>query len=258
MPNMLVIPLQSGSTGNSVYVEAGGRRLLFDAGISGRQAQERLAAFGRSIDQVDALFISHDHADHARCLGIYHRKFGLPVHVTRKTLAAAGRRTKLGQIDEVRHFEAGQSLRVDGVTIETIPTPHDGVDGVAFVIDDGRRRVGVLTDLGYVFRGLREVLGSLDAVLLESNYDPAMLRRGSYPPWLQERIRGPGGHLSNVEAARLLASTNGRLRWACLAHLSEENNDPDLAQDVHRRIIGKHGCPIHVASRYEATGALEV
>jgi phosphoribosyl 1,2-cyclic phosphodiesterase len=102
------------------------------------------------------------------------------------------------------------------------------------------------------------VLRSLDAVLIESNYDPEMLRWGSYPPWLQQRIRGPAGHLSNAQAARLLAKTDGRLRWACLGHLSEENNDPDLALDVHHRILGQHRWPIHVASRYEATGPLEV
>jgi len=258
MPHMLVIPLQSGSNGNCVYVEAGTTRLLFDAGISGRQAQRRLAAFGRAIHDVGALLVSHDHADHARCMGIYHRKFGLPVHVTQKTLAAARRRADLGPIEPVHYFAPGGTIRLDGVSVETIPTPHDGADGVAFVVDDGRRRVGLLTDLGHVFAGLADVLCSLDAVLIESNYDPAMLRRGSYPPWLQERIRGPGGHLSNVESARLLAKTGGRLQWVCLGHLSEENNDPALALDVHRRIVGSDRWPIHVASRYAATGVLEV
>jgi len=217
---MLVIPLQSGSNGNCVYVEAGGRRLLFDAGISGRQAQERLASLGRSIHEVDALLVSHDHADHARCLGIYHRKFGLPVHVTQKTLAAARRRTELGEVEGLCHFAAGETIRVDGVSIETIPTPHDGADGVAFVVDDGRRRVGILTDLGHVFAELADVVRSLDAVLIESNYDPDLLRDGSYPEWLKERIRGPGGHLSNAEAARLLAKSGKKLQWVCLGHLS--------------------------------------
>jgi phosphoribosyl 1,2-cyclic phosphodiesterase len=255
---MLVIPLQSGSNGNCTYVEAAGARLLFDAGISGRQAQTRLAQFDRSIHDVDAVFISHDHADHARCLGIYHRKFGLPIHVTRKTLASARRRTSLGPVEEIHHFNSGQSVRLGTVTIETIPTPHDGVDGVAFVVDDGTRRLGILTDLGHVFRGLLDVLRSLDAVLLESNYDPEMLRFGSYPPWLKQRIRGPGGHLSNAQAARLLGRTDGRLRWACLAHLSEENNDPELALEAHHAVVGEDRWPIHVANRYEATGVLEV
>ncbi|HLA86166.1 MAG TPA: MBL fold metallo-hydrolase [Thermoguttaceae bacterium] len=255
---MLVIPLQSGSNGNCIYVEAGDRRLLFDAGISGRQAQERLETFGRSIKQVDAVFISHDHADHARCLGIYHRKFGLPIHVTRKTLSAARQRTNLGEVGPLHHFESGQTVRLDGVSVETIPTPHDGADGVAFVVDDGRRRVGILTDLGHVFKGLSDVLRSLDAVLIESNYDPDLLRDGSYPPSLQERIRGPGGHLSNAEAARLLAKADVRFRWVCLGHLSEENNHPKIALDTHHKILGRDRWPLHVASRYEATEPLEV
>jgi phosphoribosyl 1,2-cyclic phosphodiesterase len=255
---MLVIPLQSGSNGNCVYVETGDARLLFDAGISGKAAQTRLAQFDRSIHDVNGLFISHDHSDHSRCMGIYQRKFGLPLHVTRKTLATASRRRDLGRIETVHHFASGETIRIDGVSVETVPTPHDGVDGVAFVVDDGRHRLGILTDLGHAFKGLLEILRSLDAVLLESNYDPEMLRWGSYPPQLQARIRGPAGHLSNAQAARLLAKTEGRLRWACLAHLSEENNDPELARDIHRRIVGEDRCPIHVASRYRATGLLEV
>ena len=255
---MLIISLQSGSNGNCIYIEAAGRRLLFDAGISGKQAEQRLADFGRSIHDVDALFISHDHADHARCLGIYQRKFGIPVHVTKKTLAAAACKIDLGKLDGVDHFTAGHKIHLDGLTVETIPTPHDGADGVAFVVDDGQSRFGLLTDLGHAFRGLLEVVQSLDAVLIESNYDPDMLRNGPYPRYLQHRIRSRGGHLSNAEAAQLLAATNGRLRWACLGHLSEHNNHPSLALDIHREIIGEDRWPIHVASRYEATGILEV
>ena len=152
---------------------------------------------------VDAVVISHDHVDHCRSMGILHRKFGLPIHVTAKTHRAAAR-YGLGKIADVRHFRSGQTLRFGKVAVETIPTPHDGVDGVAFVVDDGRRRLGILTDLGHVFAGLADVLRSLDAVLLESNYDPEMLADGPYPDWLKERIRGPAGHISNVEAAELL------------------------------------------------------
>jgi phosphoribosyl 1,2-cyclic phosphodiesterase len=255
---MLTISLQSGSNGNCIYVEAGGVRLLFDAGISGRQAQKRLASHGRDIRAVDALLVSHDHADHARCMGIYQRKFGLPVYVTSKTLRAAGAKYPLGQIDDVRRFRAGSVLRFGSLAVETVPTPHDGVDGVAFVVDDGRRRLGILTDLGHVFPELAEVVHSLDAVFIESNHDPEMLARGPYPPFLKRRIRGPGGHISNAEAAQLLcARTRKRMQWACLAHLSEENNEPRLAVETHREILG-NGLRIHMAGRYEATGILEV
>ena len=228
--SMEVISLQSGSNGNCIYVEAGGVRLLFDAGISGRQAQQRLLKHGRDITQVDALLISHDHSDHSRCLGVFHRKFSLPVFVSPKTLAAATASHELGPLKAVHHFAPGQVLQFGDVRVETIRTPHDGADGAAFVVDDGQHRLGILTDLGHAFDGLHRILGSLDAVLLESNFDPEMLQHGPYPPFLQRRIRGPRGHLSNIEAAELLAAAAGeRLQWACLAHLSEHNNHPGLA-----------------------------
>ena len=254
---MFILSLQSGSNGNCIYVESRGVGLLLDAGISGRRAQERLAEHGRDISAVDAVVISHDHVDHTGCMGIYNRKFGLPVYVTPETLRAAARRRPLGKIGRIHHFEAGDTLRFGKVTVETIPTPHDAEDGVAFVVDDGRRRVGILTDLGHVFDGLDAVVRSLDAIFLESNYDSDMLLDGSYPEFLQDRIRGAGGHLSNVEAARLLHSAGKDLKWACLAHLSEENNCPKLALRTHRKILGRR-FPLHVASRYEATGVFEV
>lgn len=259
---MRVISLQSGSNGNCIYVESGGTALLLDAGISGRQTETRLACHGRDICGVSGVVISHDHADHVRCMGIYQRKFGLPIWVTAPTLRAAQASHGIGELSDVRAFAAGQTLRFGGLAVETIPTPHDGADGVAFVVDDGRRRVGVLTDLGHVFDGLAAVIASLDAVLLESNYDPDMLEHGPYPAHLKARIRGPHGHLSNDEAAELLASAAApRMQWACLAHLSEQNNEPSVAMRTHRRILGESRAgelPLLVASRYRVGDVLEV
>ncbi len=255
---MRTISLQSGSNGNCIYVESGDVRLLFDAGISGKQAELRLAEHGRDIRDVQGVLISHDHSDHSKSLGIFQRKFGLPVYVTPRTLLQAGTRGSLGKLRQIEHFAAGSSLRFGHVTVETIPTPHDGVDGVAFVVDDGERRLGILTDLGHIFGGLPELLGTLDGLLLESNYDVQMLASGWYPAHLKRRIRGPGGHLSNEEAARLVAtSTNGRLRWLCLGHLSQENNTPERALAAHREILGDD-VAIHVADRYGVSEVLEV
>ncbi len=255
---MRVMALQSGSNGNSVYVEADGVRLLVDAGISGVQMQQRLAAHGIDACHVDGLLISHDHADHVRCMGVYHRKYGMPVFVTHRTILAARKRSRLGSIDDVRCFVSGERFRIGHLTIETIATPHDGADGVGFVFDDGHSRLGVLTDLGHVFAQLPDVLDTLDAVLLESNYDPEMLEKGPYPEFLKQRIRGPAGHLSNAESAELLSRAfAGRLRWACLAHLSEQNNEPALALRTHQQVIGSHR-PLVVASRYAASPLFDV
>ncbi len=255
---MEVITLQSGSSGNSTYVESHGVRLLFDAGISGRQAEERLAEHGKDIRAVDALIISHDHRDHTCGMGIYHRKFGLPVYVTRRTLQATQRRMNLGKVKDVRYFQAGKAIHFDHVCVETIRTPHDAADGVAFVVDDSRHRLGILTDLGHVFPELPQAVATLDAALLESNYDASMLDQGPYPEFLKSRIRGRSGHLSNLDAAKLLKHAAGsQLQWACLAHLSDENNDPELAIKTHRKVLGDR-FPVTCADRRVATGVLRI
>jgi phosphoribosyl 1,2-cyclic phosphodiesterase len=255
---MRIISLQSGSNGNCIYVEAGGVRLLFDAGVSGATAAERLSRHGRDIRQVDALVISHDHSDHIRSAGIFQRKFGMPLYVTSRTLAAAQTRCSLGKLKEVHHFRSSGTIRFGRVTVHTIPTPHDGEDGTVFIIDDGTSRLGIMTDLGHVFQDLGRLIASCDAVLLESNYDPAMLANGPYPRFLKERIKGPRGHISNRECAELLGNASGsRLRWAFIGHLSEQNNSPDVALRTHREV---HGCELHVrvASRYGASDVLVV
>lgn len=247
---MNLISLQSGSNGNCIYVESGPVRLLFDAGISGRQAAERLAASARDITGIDALIISHDHADHVRCAGIFQRKFDMPLCITEKTLAAARSSHDLGRIDNVEHFRAGGTLQFGHVRVHTIPTPHDGADGVSFIVDDGNTRLGIFTDLGHVYSDLKNAIESVDAALIESNYDPDMLKAGPYPAFLKKRIAGPGGHISNTESAELIAQHGNRLRWACIGHLSADNNTPELALSTHRKI--NPSMTYHLAGRYGA------
>ncbi|MFO8073604.1 MAG: MBL fold metallo-hydrolase [Polyangia bacterium] len=254
---MRALFLQSGSNGNCAYVEAGGLGLLFDAGISGVRAERRLAEHGVEIRDAHALLISHEHGDHVRCAGVLHRKFGCALHITSPTLEAAGRRYDLGRIRPPERFDSGDRLRFRDVLVETIPTPHDGRDGVAFVVEHRGRRLGILTDLGHPFDGLADLIRSCDGVLLESNHDSEMLKNGPYPPRLEARISGPGGHLSNREAASLLASAGERLRWACLAHLSEENNTPATALATCREAVGRR-LELHVAGRYGPSAVLEL
>jgi phosphoribosyl 1,2-cyclic phosphodiesterase len=256
--NITAIALQSGSNGNCIYVEACGVRLLFDAGINGRQAEARLAAHGRDIRKIDALIISHDHGDHIRHAGVFQRKFGLPLYVTRRTYDTAVERHPLGKLTDVRFFHSDGMIRFNGVSVEAISTPHDASDGAAFVISSGSKRLGIMTDLGHIFDGLPGIVASLDAVFLESNYDPEMLEAGLYPAFLKKRIRGPQGHLSNTEAAELLKAASGqRMKWACLSHLSEQNNSAALALKTHRDIL-RHDLDLHVADRYASTPPLVV
>ncbi len=253
---MITFSLQSGSCGNSIYVEAGDVRLLIDAGISGRQADLRMASHGRDIRDCDAVLLSHEHSDHTRSAGILQRKFGLPIYCTEGTGRSISR--FIGKVSDVRCFAAGSAIRFGDVEVQTIPTPHDGVDSVCFVVRHDGKQLGVLTDLGHPFAALREAVGDLDAMYLEANYDPDMLWEGDYPEYLKHRIVGEAGHLSNQEAGELTRThASRRLQWLAIAHLSENNNHPDVAMEtvsdrVHRSL------PVYLASRNEVGALLEV
>ena len=243
------IALQSGSNGNCIYVQAGRLHLFFDAGISGIEAQRRFAMHRMTLPESGALFISHDHSDHTRCAGVFHRKFGYDLYMTHPTWHTLQRQNRLGRLRHVNFFQRGKAVPMGDVIVETIPTPHDGVDGVAFVVTYQGKRLGILTDLGHPFTGLESVVCNLDGVFLESNYDTEMLQNGPYPYPLKKRITDPHGHISNVESATLLKSAFGRrLQWAVLSHLSGENNTAEVALQTHRQIVGSDA-PIFVARR---------
>ncbi len=216
---MITFSLQSGSNGNAIYVEAGDVRLIFDAGITGAAAQRRMDVHGRDMNNVDAAIISHHHTDHVRYAGVYQRKFGLPIYVTKRALDGVW--SNLGTLEDVRHFTSGDVLTFGSVKVHTIHTPHDADDSVAFVVEWEGKRLGILTDLGHVFDGLLPLIESLDAAYLEANYDPHMLETGGYPRELQARITGAGGHISNNDAAELLrAAGQNRPKWIAVSHLS--------------------------------------
>jgi phosphoribosyl 1,2-cyclic phosphodiesterase len=178
--------------------------------------------------------------------------------MTRKTHDAAERWCKLGALRDVRYFQAGDVLEFNGARLHTIPTAHDAVDGVSFVVECEQKRLGILTDLGHPFEGLQDVLESVDAAYLESNYDPGMLRTGGYPLALQARISGDGGHLSNGEAAELLRGCgSNRPGWIALAHLSEHNNCPELAMKAQHDAVGQE-YPVHIAHRDKVSSVLTV
>ena len=174
------------------------------------------------------------------------RRYGMPLYATAKTYRAS--RAKLGDVEQPVHFRAGAAIEFGGTVVQTIPTAHDGADGVAFVVMYGGKRLGIFTDLGHRFPGIADWLNGLDGLYLESNYDPQMLRTGPYPAWLKHRIVGSKGHLSNVEAAELVGDGADRLQLLVLAHLSEHNNCPELALET-ARALAPADLPIVVASR---------
>ncbi len=253
---MQTCSLQSGSNGNCIYIEAGTTRLLIDAGISARTARRRLARHNRDLCGIHALFLTHGHGDHVRGAAIFQRVFGAPVFATPPTVRDV--MPLFGKAGDVRMFWPGDTIKIDSVLVHSIPSPHDVEGSVVFVIEYGGRRLGVFTDFGQPFDAVRAALGTLDAVYLESNYDPQMLAAGPYPPELKARIAGQDGHLSNVQAAELLRSCDrSRLRWAALAHLSANNNRPELALQTHRRVLGED-FPLWVAGRHDVSPLMSV
>lgn len=249
---MKIISLQSGSNGNSIYVESEGTRILIDAGLSGRDTAQRLARAGVNICDIHGVLITHDHSDHVSGAGVLHRKYGLPLWMSEVTLKKVTACRRLGKLGEVRIFRPGEPFFCGNIRVETIRTSHDAAEGVCFTMDDSHVRFGVFTDLGCPFPGLSEALSTLDGVLLESNYDPFMLAHGKYPISIQARIRGRGGHLSNQESAQLLREASNKLRLTLLGHISHENNSLDLVECTYRETLNVRQSPL-LATRYGAT-----
>lgn len=221
--------LGSGSRGNSLVVDSGDWRLMVDCGFSTRSTIERLARFGLAADSINALLLTHEHSDHVAGAARFAARFDIPVWLTHGTFNGLGKSQAL--LQNYRLIDSHQPFACGGFEIQPFPVPHDAREPVQYVFSDGARRLGVLTDCGSVTVHMTEVLGRCDALVLECNHDPAMLAASSYPAMLKRRISGNFGHLDNQQAASLLAKIDCQgLQHVVAAHLSEENNHPDLAR----------------------------
>lgn len=225
---MKICVLGSGSRGNCTLVETGDTSLLIDAGFSGKDIQGRLERIGRSLESVTAVLLTHEHNDHISGAGILSRKARIPLYANAGTYRAA--EGKLGKPHEWGEFGTGEQFAIDGLQIHPFKIYHDTADPVGFVISDGVYAFGYCTDTGKVTKLMERRLKECDALILESNHDPKMLREGPYPPHLQQRVRSSHGHLANEDAGNFLSSiVSERLKHVVLAHLSETNNLPGLA-----------------------------
>jgi phosphoribosyl 1,2-cyclic phosphodiesterase len=234
--------LGSGSSGNATLVEVGATRILLDAGLGPRELAERIQSAGVDPASIDAIFLSHEHSDHARGAASFSRKWGVRLSGTRGTYAAAG----LGAVD-IAGYEVlapGSTRVVGALSVTAVAVPHDAAEPVAFVVSHGALSFGHATDLGHVSAGVVESFRVCHAILVESNYDPMLLRDGPYPWSLKERILSPLGHLSNGDVGRYLAT---HLPDSCetvvLAHLSQKNNHPEVALMGAEAALERRGLP---------------
>jgi phosphoribosyl 1,2-cyclic phosphodiesterase len=232
--------LGSGSKGNALVIECEEDRILVDAGFAARTLVKRLRAARIAPESISALVLTHEHGDHVAGARVAARRYGWTVYATAGTLAQM---PELADANPVA-ISPRESLQLDTMRVSTVRIPHDAVEPVAVCVESRSTgaRCAVAYDIGHVTGTLQQALGDLDAVILESNHDVDLLRTGPYPRALQRRISGGKGHLSNTEAARLAADIVHRgLGKVILAHLSDQNNTPEVARRTVARELRRAG-----------------
>lgn len=233
--------IASGSGGNCTYIGTDYTKILIDAGISGKKIEEGLANLSLTGDRIDALFITHEHTDHIKGAGILSRRFDIPVFATEDTWTAMEK--ELGHIapGNRRIVYRDEVCAINDLCVKPFRIPHDAADPVGYSVFTERKKITLATDIGHVTDTIRENIEESDLLLLEANHDVEMLKRGSYPRALKQRILGEKGHLSNHTAGELLAEImTGRMKYVFLGHLSEENNNPHLAYETVEGILQRN------------------
>lgn len=241
--------LGSGSRGNALLVEAGRTRVLLDCGFGPRELEGRLTRAGVEAASIAAVLVTHEHSDHVGGVRANARRHGWQVFLTHGTWTAMGRGEGAGEENFVA-IDSHDAFAVGDLQIHPFPVPHDAREPVQYVFSDGARRLGVLTDAGCATDHMAAMLGACDGLVLECNHDKEMLRLGSYPWSLKQRVGGRFGHLDNDAAAELLGRLdNSRLQHLVAAHLSEQNNTPALARAALAGVLGCAADWIEAASQ---------
>lgn len=245
--------LGSGSRGNALVFQAGKTTVLLDCGFKLRETTARLARLELQPADLSGIVVTHEHSDHAGGVLALARKHGLPLWMTHGTWQAILQDSgDSGDGVTVELIDGSQAFALGDVDVRPFTVPHDAREPVQYVLSDGRRRLGVLTDAGSVTAHIENALSGCDALVLETNHDRDMLMNGAYPAWLKQRIGGPHGHLANHAAARLLATLDvTRLKHVIAAHLSEQNNTPDLARQSLESV---RGCSASIEVAGQACG----
>lgn len=247
-------PLFSGSSGNAVYLSDGTTSLLIDCGVSAKRIVHALLALRVDPASLSAILVTHEHRDHVYGIGAMARAFSLPVYATRGTWR--GMEKSVGILPKEQRYavETEQHFKIGTLRVGTVSIPHDANEPICYTFLSQNRKIAVATDIGRIEPRMLEALSGAEFVFLESNHDPDMLEDGSYPVYLKRRIAGANGHLSNGAAAELacLLARAGAKEFL-LAHLSRENNLPELALTTVQTALEQAGfsAKVSVAERAE-------
>ena len=246
--SLFISSIASGSNGNCYYVGNSKEAVLIDAGISCRETERRMKRLGLSMNNIKAIFVSHEHGDHIRGIPVLAARYGLPVYGTNDTLRYCG----LSRIHQTQNLTAHQPVTIGELSITGFPKMHDASEPHSFIVSCNGICVGIFTDIGAPCSQLIKYFGQCHAAFLEANYDEDMLENGRYPYHLKKRIRGGKGHLSNRQALEFFKEHRSpHLSHLILAHISKENNCPQL---VNNLFTGhSNGTHIVLATRYNET-----
>lgn len=265
---MELCSIASGSSGNCIYAGTDSCHVLIDAGISGKRIEAGLNEIGLKTSEMDGILVTHEHSDHIKSLGVLARRYGIPMYATQGTIDWIRDHQAIGKVDEslFRAIRPEEDFSIGDMTISPIPISHDAADPVAYLMHQGEKSIGVVTDLGKYDDYIIDKLQGLDVLLLEANHDVHMLQAGVYPYQLKRRILGERGHLSNEGSGQLLGKVlHDGFQKVILGHLSKENNYPQLAWETVRLEVtmGENpykgsDFPVVVAKRDEVSELVEV
>lgn len=260
---MELCSIASGSSGNCIMAGSSNCHVLIDAGISGKRIEQGLNSLGHKTSEMQGILVTHEHSDHICGVGVLARRYGLPIYATEKTIEAMLHIKSVGKIDpELFHpICPDEKFMIGDLEIEPIHISHDAADPVAYILRDGEKSAGVITDLGKYDQYVIDKIRGLRVLLLEANHDVNMLQMGPYPYPLKRRILGDRGHLSNELSGKLLGEVlHDQCEAVILGHLSKENNYAELAYETVRLEItmgdnpySGNDFPIYVAKRDEVS-----
>lgn len=249
--------LYSGSTGNCLYVSSEKTKILIDAGVSMKKIEQALISLGENIEEINAILVTHEHSDHIKSIGSLSKKYNIPVYANEETWNAMPEQLNKINIENKKIFVPNKNFDILDFKISPFSIPHDAANPCGFNIYNQDSKISIATDLGFVDDKIFSNLKNSSFIMLESNYDPEVLKISSYPYKLKSRISGPSGHLSNQTAGKTISALyQTGLKEVMLGHLSKENNFPELAyQTVLNELldnqITERDIILNVASRNE-------
>ena len=235
--------LYSGSSGNSIFIASDNAKVLIDAGLAGKKIDEALKHIGEESSSIDGIFITHEHIDHIKGVGVLSRKYDIPIYANDNTWAVMEK--NIGKIKEhnIRIMDRRSSITINDLEIRSFNIPHDAIAPVGYTVSYAGKSASVVTDFGVFTEEIRDNIIDSDIILLESNHDVNMLRMGPYPYKLKLRVLGENGHLSNEDCGSAIVSLlkNDKKKQIVLGHLSGTNNHPDLAYQTVVDVLSANG-----------------